>query len=382
MFNHHLRLLGATLLVLASWLSLPGCGVTSGLFMVSDEPPTTAQMRTHAETIPSAQLVREDTMPRWQLGRHAFRRGVDRLLVLTNITSFATKEGDKPAKRRDAILERIWIVIPEGTPVGTLLDMEQLAWERMIGYDAGLLEGPDAGQFIQPFRLTGKVAVLEEKGDTVAMYVNVLVQPKELNNWSYKGTFDVPQTIDGIYASKVSADPRSVYVDRLPVRQVATIPTDETPNPNPIPPAATQPAATATQPDEAATQPVNRSVVGMWINESPRWYERFQFNKDGTFIHANCRPDYDPAIHTGTYEIKGQYLIVTVTAYTYKSVGATSVDSKLLTKPDVGLLKMTWDKDKLHLQGTMFRRGRMPLDMIFSPASFPDMALVPPPSRW
>ncbi|NJL32123.1 MAG: hypothetical protein HC898_11140 [Phycisphaerales bacterium] len=74
--------------------------------------------------------------------------------------------------------------------------------------------------------------------------------------------------------------------------------------------------------------------------------------------------------------------MITTKAYTYKHIGAKSVDSRLLTGPDVGILRMTWVGDDLHLAGTVWRRGREALDMTFIRGNFPDMSIIPPPREW
>ncbi len=144
---------------------------------------------------------------------------------------------------------------------------------------------------------------------------------------------------------------------------------------------ATEQAATDTTQAAAEPQP---SVVGPWINQIPKWYERYQFNDNGTFVHANCRPGYPPAINTGTWEIRNnQFLVLTIKTYTFGHIGKWSPDSAYLKKPDVGVLRMTWKDDgALHLEGTVWRRGREPLNLTFTRGNYPDMAIIPPPSEW
>ncbi len=436
-----------SLLLLAALL-ITGCGIDAGFNPAVEDRQTSATFRTEMELVPNARLVRQNTMPRWQAGRFAFVRGADQLLVFTHITSLADWDDKKEqfVNRKDHAMERLWVQLPEGTRLGDTLDAERMEARYLIGYDAGLIGD---GQFIEPWKTTGSLVLLEDHPDRLIVHANLLIAPKRRPNWSVQGIFEVPKNAQGIYAQPLPPDVREAFLgtsvvsqalsdtasaspippgqlmpdtsrgDNAPataepaaatpvapaaaglpdtsVAPAAQVPSTDVPaTATPAPPATTpateaeaapqvEPSAVAAAPGESAeadAQP-ERSIVGPWINQTPKWYERYQFNENGTFVHANCRPGYPPAINTGTWQIRNnQFLVLTIKTYTFGHIGKWSPDSANLTKPDVGVLRMTWKEEGLHLEGTVWRRGREPLNMTFTRGNYPDMAIIPPPSTW
>ena len=383
-------------------MHLSGCGIDAGFNPAPADRKTSATFRTEMEWIPNARMVRQDTMPRWQAGRFAFVRGSDQILVLTHITSLADwdQRREQFVNRKDHAMERLWIQIPDTTRLGDVLDAERLEARYMVGYDAGLIGD---GQFIEPWKATGSLVLLEDHPDKMMIHANLLIAPKRRPNWSVQGVFEVQKNAQGIHAQPLPLDIREAYLGTSVIGQAiqstsaSPVHAEDKFTPKP----ASEPEAPQSTPtkEPAVNQDDNlgagdtpagqeqalaaKSIVGPWINQTPKWYERYQFNADGTFVHANCRPGYDPAINTGTWQIRNnQFLVLTITAYTYGRIGAKSVDSSLLKGPDVGVLRMTWIGDDLHLEGTVWRRGREPLNMTFTRGHFPDMATIPPPRQW
>lgn len=408
--------LTAWLLMAIGWLV--GCGLDAGLNRVPEVSPSTSIARTELEFIPDAVLVREDMMPRWAGGRFAFRTGGDRLLVLTRLTSFAkidpkTKE---ELSRWDAKMERMWITIPHDATVGQELDLDDLEWNRLLGYDCGDVGD---GQFAQPYRASGKVAILEEKADSIQVFVNILVSPNRQPNWSAKGVYDVPRTLTGIYGQSVSQGPKQGYESsrRSGDDQAAALPgslrdrrnlppastvspasalpaskpasSEERPSPQavrPEPVLTTQPATgpAATLLDDGRRLPsaaaANHQLMGRWESQTPRGYDRIQFENDGTFVYASAvSGGYEPAVHQGVYEQRGDFLLLKTERYAFGSVNHPNLSNEL-PKPVVTLMKMTWDGSELILTGQMFRRGSLgAVTLRLESAKYQDMRIVSPP---
>ena len=185
------------LITLLNLILLCGC---TGVWLPKRAGPSTDQSRVEMEFIPSAELVRENTAPRWALGRFAFQHGPNGLLVVSNITSFADELAEQAKKevepkRIDRILERLWVTIPLGTTVGETLRLEDLEARFLIGYDAGLI-GDD--QFVQPSRVSGTVRLTKESADHVVIDVDIFVQSTRYRPWRVKSQQRVPVTTVGL----------------------------------------------------------------------------------------------------------------------------------------------------------------------------------------
>lgn len=237
-------------LLAASAVMLGGCW---GVHTVPEVDPSTAQSRIEAEVIDRAELVRQDTPP-YHHGRHAYRRGADRVLVLTRITSFAHRQGEDknaPVVRKDTNFERAWIAIPLGTPIGQPLDLEQLSQDFLTGYDVkkptATEQNPDF--FIFPGTIRGRLTVVEERPDALVLDLNLVVHP-EAEPWAVRERMTVPMGMDGRWAQIAPPD-ASVWASK----RRATVYTYEPPRPSPteVPPQA--PASVETAPESVVTNP-------------------------------------------------------------------------------------------------------------------------------
>ena len=294
--------------------------------------PSTARTRVEAELIPNAQRIREDTTPRWQLGRYAFERGADRLLVVSRITSFEIqptasqkRKGMKP-KRVDKILERVWVTIPLGTQLNEELKLEKLEERFLIGYDEGEVNGE---MWVQPNRVLGKVMLLNERADTADVLVDMDVEPKRLPSWSVKGILTVPITRDGLRATMQNDDLLAEYrrigsnsgksasgKDKEAASTSATPPATTT-KPlvvdTPPPPPPTMETPVKPDPDqEDATVSAGPSVTGRWEGKASRLRVWYQFDPNGTSVYATKRPAAPPAMRYGRYEIQGNVVVLNI----------------------------------------------------------------------
>jgi hypothetical protein len=211
--------------------SLAGCWGVWGARQ-GDVKPSTAEFRNELELVPSAKLTKEDTSPDWPLGREAFVRGDDRLLVISRITSWARPREDEkaPIVRDDHILERVWVTVPAGTPLGKQLKVEDLLDRFLVGYDVGLI---GQGIYIEPYRALGTVTLIEEKPNMVIANVDVVVEPQRHPSWRVRGVYEVPVSTTGIRATTVTPPPYvrlaaatqpSMTADPMPTTQPATKP--------------------------------------------------------------------------------------------------------------------------------------------------------------
>ena len=180
-------------------------GCSNPLWIPRDDGSSSVQTRVEVEFIPNATLVRENTSPRWHLGRFAFDEGPDRLLVVSRITSIgksgqARTTGDD--NRTDRILERVWITLSLGIPVGRSLSLEELESRFLIGYDAGLI---DDAQFVQPSRVTGTISLVQEGPDEVIVDLDMLVQSQKFEPWRIIGKRHVPVVLAGVRATPVQS---------------------------------------------------------------------------------------------------------------------------------------------------------------------------------
>ncbi len=328
------------LLVAAGWLA--GCDVIQGYHRTRDDGPSTSQFRYEVEFVPNAVLVREDTSPHWQLGRYAFKRGADRLLVISRITSFAEKltkrqiNRGQVSSRYDKNLERVWITIPLGIPIGEELDLKELEWDFLIGYDEGDL---DTGlMYTQPNRVLGKLKLLEERPDEVVIAIDMVVEPQKKPRWDgFHKVITVPVTPNGVRATPVRDDLAGQWlIENPPPRSTPTPtightpPQAVTPEPEPVlgqapPPPATQPATATASQDQEPEEPAltAEELVGRWISKrgrgdghDPVFEYRLQFNANGTFVLADQRPGYPFMARWGEYQVLKDYVVFTTTRFT------------------------------------------------------------------
>ncbi len=235
-----MRRLTATLATLITTMMLTGCW---GVWGVEKTAPSTSEFRIETEVVPNAELVRESTLPVSQAGRYAFRRGADRLLVLTRITSFRRRlPEDKPTaaptgERYDANLERAWITLPLGAAVGEKIRMEELDRKFLTGFDVN--RENDGDYYIRPNRIDGFVTVVEERSDALVIDINVEVQPSQLTPWSVREVMTVPLAPEGRRAVMVREG--AAVDERVRRRATPTAPTlsEDTTEPAPATPATT-----------------------------------------------------------------------------------------------------------------------------------------------
>jgi hypothetical protein len=316
-----------------------GCDF-QGLHKARDDGPSTAQFRYEAEFIPNATLVREDTTPHWQLGRYAFKRGADRLLVISRITSVSDKKGKKPVKiggvisRHDRMIERVWILLPMGTQVGQELKLGQLEQKFQVGYDAGQLE---QGIYVQPNRVLGTVTILEETTGTIGVAIDMLVAPQKMPSWPYKRSITLSATPNGVRAKPVAGAITRSSRGQHRGHEVAAgsntsadagdqapaLVTKETSPDSGVTvgdgPAETQPSPDAAAEDSSEAQTdIKDLIVGQWIGDSGGgggFEFRFQFGSDGKAGYSTCRSGYRPMIRLGTYKTENNHVVMNVTFY-------------------------------------------------------------------
>jgi len=348
---------------------LVGCsGVWTGSSMPSPSDSSNSTERVELELIPNAKLVREDTSPRWPLGRYAFDRGVDRLLVISRITALRPSElgSNQKQAKRDFTLERVWLTIPYGTEMGQELKLEDLEQEFLAGYDAGRLGD---GAFLQPNRLRGYVRLLERKDDVVVADLNVLVEPQRLPTWSVRGLFDaVPITTEGRRAERVddarklAVRPRRAGESSLRAPEPVTTDTGESTaaaQQDPGDEASTADGETAGDASDTASAFESDPLAGKWLGQSPSFTIRLQVvpAPEPKFAMASYhRGSPQPLLREGQYRIKGDYLILQVERLeNARNPGA---------EPSHLVLRMNLEPDTLTLDGNFgAREGAMRLSM-------------------
>ena len=326
-------------------LAMVGCNKSNDTYdplrvsYPKDSGASTAQTRVHFELVPNARLVTEDTRPAWELGRHAYVPGDNRLLVVTRITSYAKRDqkgkplpGDE--NRYDKIIERFWLTIPPDLPVGQTLDFTDLEKDLLLGYDRKNVGEP---YYIYGCSARGKITILEEKAGSVAFDFNAVVEPFQHDKWGVNGLQEVTYSLSGIYANQ----PAPSALQRYLIRKGASSNADSAgelriPNANmsdasvdpdmvqvsiPEAPGDVEPAdaGDATSSDtadasdtEASGEIDAKALVGKWRGKPERgWEYLFQFNADGTFNYNMSRGGR-PYVYMGRYRVQGNYLILNV----------------------------------------------------------------------
>ena len=161
--------------------------------------------------------------PYWELGRTAFKRGTDRLIVIGRTTSYAKKDGKDviPGTLEPRKLERVWIQIPGETPLGKALKLEDLEFTHLTSYDINNLDGK--GFFNGPNLMKGYIVLLEQDANKAVVQFDIEVRPNkpfQAENWFVKGQLDLSVKPDGGIATLYKS--RDVEVSS---GQPATIPT-------------------------------------------------------------------------------------------------------------------------------------------------------------
>ncbi len=417
-----------------------GC-TRAGIAELRTIEPSAADYRYEAEYIANATLVREDTSPAWQLGRYAFKRGTDGLLVLSRITSFADST-QEDAPRAEKVLERVWISLPFGTPAGEIFKLEELEQKFLVGYDEGRLDH-EGSMFVQPNRVLGKLRIEQQTSDLIVVTVDMRVEPIRVPSWSYKGVLSVPVSLSGVRARPVD-ETETMMVDETALEDLEPDadqtpwdgePTADQPSYGPVgdatefsqndPPttqpttddqmaaintpttqpalqtAQTQPAGAQTQPSDQASAE-EQAILGGWLSVSPRskrtgnQYDVYlQLSPNGRFAHATVRGGgsgrgYDPGMKYGWWQVRGDYLILDVEKYVFEATNNNHLQAfgNDSTKYSYIILRKSWNGDKLVLTGDyaspMSDKGNLSrnLKLTFKKTNFPDLhKFRPKPNR-
>jgi hypothetical protein len=109
--------------------------------------------------------------------------------------------GDDVAIDRE--FERMWFVVPAGTPDGAALDVETQIAQRLIGYDHR--EEYSTGYYAKPFGAVGSFAILKRRPDALLIGFNVIVMPKDRRNIVVRGIREVPIATNGLHARPAPA---------------------------------------------------------------------------------------------------------------------------------------------------------------------------------
>lgn len=288
---------------------------------VRDDGPSTALFRIETEYLPNAVVVREETTPKWPLGRYAFKRGADSVLVISRITSFGEKLGKKQAEegiipnRYDKVLERVWITLSLDTAIGEELDLELLERRFQVVYDEGEVDGDI---FVQPNRVLGTIMLLEENEGNLVVDIDMVVETKRMPSWSvrnhrlsipasYLGVRARPATDYSPLASLEQEEPAEEQVAEGGFEEGDLLVQD-------LILAQTEPVSATPQPAEeevvADDYSFEQEAIGQWLGDNGKYEFRFQFEADGRFVYSTCRNNAPPMLIWGTYEFKNTFLIL------------------------------------------------------------------------
>lgn len=350
--------------------AMTGCW---GAWNAKDAPPSTAQFRTETEFVPDAQIVKEDVSPDWEQGRQAFIRGTDRVLVLTRYTSTVDvpMSNNQPEVRSDKFKERAWIQVPADIPLGQEINVDELEKRFLLAYDN---EERGKGMFVKPYRIAGRMTLLEEKDGNMIAFLDILVTPhRDLPPWRVKGITPMPITRSGINARPA--------VNALLKQQGGTPSTGTggTSTPTSTAPSSAAPGAPAAPsnpaPTAKTTTPVkaadlapadSKSLVGKWAGDAGGYKYQFQFDNNTRFVF-NSTKGGATGIRRGTYSLKGDYIVLHIEHY---DIGGAD-KLKTMTSPYV-MLRVDWVNGGPSLSGDLkSEEGRVQIPL--KTADFPPM---------
>jgi hypothetical protein len=383
------------LLLLACLLTVSGC------FILPMEPkskgPATDQYRLEMEFLSNVSLVSEDTSPWWDLGRHAYKKGTDRLIVIGRTTSYADKnEDNEPIEGtlRDRKLERVWITIPSDVPLGKALKLEELEVQFLTGYDVNNLDSK--GFFKGPHLMKGFVNLIDEGPDKVSVVFDIEIRPNrpfQAENWKVEGKHTIKVVPDGKIAT--IAVSRDVQVGAAPATPAGTGDGVATPPAVPATPVAVPTLSGENKTNDNTTTPAvaktdepkveSRAVTGKWMYETPGMDFRFQFGDNGKFILSHGRGDgvsdtYAPCMNYGTYQIKktktAEWLVMVVDRCEFDG---TSAMKDFYPENKTIMMKMEWENDNLVLRGTLPILKNKDTKFVCRAGDFQDMNKVLPP---
>ncbi|MEX2215450.1 MAG: hypothetical protein WD768_15055 [Phycisphaeraceae bacterium] len=378
-------------LVVLSVFAMTGCWALP--MGPGDHGATTDTYEVEMEYLPNARLVHEDTSPHWPLGRHAFVKGTDRIVVVTRITSYFDKSNmGKPVagsdRRRKA--ERVWITIPGELPLGQAFKLEDIEDLHITGYDVSNLD--TKGYFLGPALLLGYIRLDAVNDDRVLVHFDMQVRPGmrafPANDWAVVGEHKIDVYPDGRHATKAISRDLAVVPEPEPVPPgpVSVNPDPNVPNPDPVKPVNPD-AVKPVNPDALViAQPkVEKPITGRWVCDTPKFEYRFQFDEGGKFIFAHTKgngiTDNDaPGMNYGTFEVKqtksSEWVVMLVDRCLF--------DDKNYLKEIYGdkpqlMLKVEWDKDQLVLTGELPVNNNKLTRLVLTPAEFKDMNFELPP---
>ena len=339
-----------------------------------DVPKSTTLSRVELEMVSDARLVREDTSPDPQ-GRFGFKRGENALLVITRITSSAKRPGRPNEGREDRYVERVWITVPIGVPLGAQLDLKELEQQFYIGYDRN---NQGRGYFIRPCSTSGKLTVLERSDERAVIRIDAEISPWQDQWWRLRDdALELTVTEDGIYAQMVHEVDR-FHPDPL-LYSVAPLEVDLPPIDSaagdlrtPLPGAIGPRAVGAGRPSDGANRP--RPIVGKWSTQMQNWKHRYQFNPNGTFILASTR-GVRPMVLEGLYEVNDEFVIMEYKKFYEMYPGGHRADHMKSIANQITAVQVKWMGDNLVLSGKLAHTQTEP-PYIFSPASFADLRSV------
>jgi hypothetical protein len=377
-------------------LMLAGCGALGGVFYPEGKKNTRdfAQHRFEYELIPNAELAKESTTPDWPLGRHVFKRGPDRLMVLTRITSFPVNMKKPSLGFRDARVERVWINIPLDVPVGQQFTLEESFTDFHVGYDRA--EENLKNFYIRAIKPQGTVQVMAWRNNEIDVKLDIRVRPEMDLEWHITDVITVPIYPNGNWAREY-VDPNfsvggeslvdaGTQTDAQTTADQGTPATDAT-NPavgvaqqNPANDAAKVAGGDAVKPADGegeAPKGEAMAIAGMWINDEPAapFELRYQFDDKGNFIMGSTRGggNYAPGMKYGTYEIRGNDLIMDVSRYEFDGR-----DHMMYSNNHTIIVKAYMVDGDLILDGDLGgREGKRTVRL--RSTKFPDMNFVLPP---
>lgn len=372
-----------------STLLSAGCdsGVMSGVWAPKEAAKSQAEFRTESEIVSNAVLMREPTLPEWQLGRHAFQRGTSRLIVLSRITAWPDPPKDKDDKPPviDRTIERLWLEIPSDVPLGQEVKLEELEKRFLIGYD--MCDIATGKYYIRPFKALGSLTMLEEKPEGIVTSLNIGITLDETTPWKMIETKVVSVSANGVRATLATSP------DAKPVRRVSGTPTYIAPSTtapptpgsvtattpsNPAPTANTTTPVNATansQPLEAG-KPAEKSFIGKWVADPGSFKINMQFDLSNRFICMITRgaDNNQVALRAGTYQVKADYLVLHVDRFEIDG------EDKMreMSSPYL-MLRTEWSADGPIIEGDIkSKEGRLRIPL--KPGTFGDMKLPLPPA--
>ncbi len=318
-------------------MTAAGCYVIPPSY--KDTGVSTDQYKEEFELVPDAEMVTEDISPIWDLGRHAFQRGTDRILVLARTTSYSEKDEDYkviPGTLRERRRERAWIQIPGDVQPGEALKLEDLEKQFLTGFDVNNLNGD--GPLNSTALMKGYIVInsMTETEAKITMHIEIRPNRPFLGkDWVIKGEHTVKVYPNGHYATYTVKRKDAVVVgDRkggVVPENTDTNNTSSNADTNTNTSQANANDNTSNNTDAGNNTTNNNTtdngttgdttnvatkktfgpedMVGRWFVRTPEFDYRLQLEKDGMFILATVRgdgvtDDYAPGMRYGYYTFK------------------------------------------------------------------------------